>query len=100
MSEKVIFVRIYLHEKQRLLQSVMHCLEAEHPVRGVTVFRGIEGFGASGSHRSTLVDLAMDLPLVVEFFDSPNQAEAAIHALSGLVPAGHIVSWEARVHGV
>jgi hypothetical protein len=43
--------------------------------------------------------LSKDLPLVIEFFDEPGVAEAAIHLLDDLVPGGHIVSWQARRHG-
>jgi hypothetical protein len=37
----------------------------------------------------------VDLPLVVEFYDKPEVAYAAIALLSDLVPAGHIVYWRA-----
>jgi hypothetical protein len=43
--------------------------------------------------------LSKDLPLVIEFFDEPTVAEAAIHLLDGLVPGGHIVSWPAKRYG-
>jgi uncharacterized protein len=36
---------------------------------------------------------------VIEFFDEPEVAEAAIHLLDDLVPGEHIVSWPAKRYG-
>ena len=67
-------------------------------VRGVTVFRGISGFGKSGRmHSSSLLDLSMDLPLVVEFFDSPKKIASIMEHLDAIVEPGHMVSWPAEV---
>ena len=70
----VTMVRIYLTEGQHQLDPLLAKLHDEEKVRGVTVFRGISGFGKSGRmHSSSLLDLSMDLPLVVEFFDEPKR---------------------------
>ncbi len=77
MERQMIMVRIYLSEadqgkKHNLLDEVMELLHDKHRVHGVTVFRGIAGFGAKGVVRSAdLLRLAQRLPLVVEFFDEP-----------------------------
>lgn len=92
----VEIVRVYLSEHEGTLDAVVRCLHDECPVRGVTVFRGISGFGASGRfHEARWTDLALDLPVVVEFFDRPGQAAAARAALAGRVPEAHIVHWPA-----
>ena len=66
--------------------------------RGLVVFRGIAGFGDSGEvHASDLLRLNVDLPLVIEFFDTPKVVDAALALLDGLVPAGHILSWRAEL---
>lgn len=99
MEKQMILVRIYLSEadqgkKHNLLDEVMELLHDKHRVHGVTVFRGIAGFGAKGVVRSAdLLRLAQRLPLVVEFFDEPKVVEEALRALDGLLPSGHIVSW-------
>ena len=36
---------------------------------------------------------------MIEFFDEPRVAEAAIRLLDGMVPGGHIVSWPAKRYG-
>ena len=84
MSNDMLMVRIYLseadHGKRRaLMQEILTLLHDRHAVQGVTVFRGIAGFGASGEvHADDLLRLNVDLPLVIEFFDDPKVAEAAI----------------------
>ncbi|MGH8370825.1 MAG: DUF190 domain-containing protein, partial [Gammaproteobacteria bacterium] len=73
---------------------IMKVLHDEHRVHGVTVFRGIAGFGAKGVvHSADLLRLTAKLPLVVEFFDEPALAKAAIDALQEMIPSGHLVSW-------
>ncbi len=105
MANDVLMVRIYLSEadqgkRRKLMQEILTLLQDRHAVQGVTVFRGIAGFGASGEVRADdILRLNVDLPLVIEFFDEPKVAEAAIHLLDDLVPGGHIVSWPAKRYG-
>lgn len=90
--------RVYLTEGQHLLDRLLTMLHDEAKVRGVTVFRGVAGFGASGKiHENSLVDLSLDLPLVVEFFDKPARVEAALDDLMEIVKPGHVVSWDVDV---
>jgi hypothetical protein len=89
---------VYLTEGEQLLKHVLGKLHDEEKVRGVTVFRGVSGFGASGKmHAASLLDLSLDLPLVVEFFDEPGKVVRIISHLESLVPPGHIVSWAAQI---
>lgn len=41
-------------------------------IRGISIFRAISDFGERGDHTTCFVDLSLDLPLVIEFFDSKN----------------------------
>jgi PII-like signaling protein len=105
MSNDILMVRVYLSEadhgkRKTLMQEILTLLQERHAVQGVTVFRGIAGFGASGEvHADDILRINVDLPLVIEFFDEPKVAEAAIGLLDDLVPGGHIVSWPAKRHG-
>ncbi|HVL19509.1 MAG TPA: DUF190 domain-containing protein [Amaricoccus sp.] len=105
MANDILMVRIYLNEadhgrRRTLMQEILTLLHDRHAVLGVTVFRGIAGFGARGVvYADDMLRLNVDLPLVVEFFDEPKVAEAAIALLGDLVPGGHIVSWPATRHG-
>lgn len=95
----VTMVRVYLTEREGHLKALLKDLHDRHRVRGVTVFRGIAGFGESGRiHGSSLVDLALDLPLVLEFFDLPEAADEAMAWLETQVGPGCMVSWQARVN--
>ena len=94
----VTMVRIYLTEAQGQLNPLIKRLHDWEKVRGVTVFRGISGFGKAGTmHSSTLLDMSLDLPVVVEFFDEPDKVQTIMEHLSTTIEPGHIVSWPARL---
>jgi uncharacterized protein len=105
MANDVLMVRIYLSEadhgrRKTLMREILTLLRDRHAVQGVTVFRGVAGFGAGGEVRADdILRLTVDLPLVIEFFDEPEVAAAAIRLLDNLVPQGHIISWLANRYG-
>jgi len=58
------------------MREILSILHDRHAVQGVTVFRGVAGFGAGGEvHADDMLRLNVDLPLVIEFFDEPVIAE-------------------------
>jgi len=98
MSEQVTMVRIYMTEDEAHLDTLLKRLQEWEKLRGVSVFRAISGFGESGKIRtSSFMDMSLDLPVVVEFFDSPDKAEEIIAHLSKEIPSNHIVTWSATV---
>ena len=98
-SSDVTVVRIYLHEAKAHIEELLGYLHDESKVHGVTVFRGISGFGNSGKyHSSTLIDMSLDLPVVVEFFDEPDKVEKIIEHLNNQIKPGHIVYWSAKIN--
>jgi uncharacterized protein len=105
MANDVLMVRVYLSEgdqgqRTNLMREILSALHDKHAVQGATVFRGVAGFGADGEvHADDMLRLNVDLPLVIEFFDEPTAADAAIHFLETMVTQGHIVSWPAKRHG-
>jgi PII-like signaling protein len=91
----VTFVRIYLTEGEGRMEGLLKRLHDKEKVQGVTVFRGISGFGSSGRlHSSSLLDMSLDLPLVVEFFDVPQKVEQILEHIRRDIDPGHIVSWQ------
>jgi PII-like signaling protein len=95
----VTVVRIYLTEGEQVMKTLLAKLHDEEKVRGVTVFRGVSGFGKSGVvHSATLLDLSLDLPVVIEFFDAPDKVRRILSHLKDLLPPGHVVSWPAQVN--
>lgn len=96
----VTMVRIYILESSGLLEKILNFLKNEVKVRGISVFRAISGFGHSGVHTTSLLDLSLDLPLTVEFFDHKEEVERALEGLSKMVKPEHIVTWEAKANQV
>jgi len=96
---EVTMVRIYLTEGEGILASLLKRLHDWEKVKGVTVFRGISGFGHAGVvHTSVAVDLMLDLPVVVEFFDEPDKVTSILEHLSSTIKPGHMVFWNAFVN--
>ncbi|MFW2441046.1 MAG: DUF190 domain-containing protein [Arenicellales bacterium] len=95
----VTVVRIYCTEAEGRLKDLLSRLHDDYQVGGVTVFRGIAGYGVSGElHSSSLLDLSLDLPQVIEFFDKPEKIAGIIAELSGTFEPGHVLSWNAEVN--
>lgn len=94
-TKNVVFVRIYITESSNLLNTIIEYLKKEANIQGFSVFRAISGFGETGSHTASLLDLSLDLPLVIEFFDDKKKVEPALKHLSSMKKHVHIVFWEA-----
>lgn len=94
----VIFVRVYITESSHMLKTIVSYLKNEAKIRGISVFRAISGFGESGNHAASLIDLSLDLPLAVEFFDSKEKIDPALEHLSGIISHEHIVFWPAKAN--
>lgn len=104
MDNEVMVVRIYLREtehgkRRTLMQEILNILHDQQRVQAVVVFRGIAGLGESGEvHAADVLRLNVDLPLVIEFFDKPHVAQAALALLDEFVPRGHVICWRAVQH--
>jgi PII-like signaling protein len=98
----VTIARIYIKEGDKieshnLMREIFKLLHDQHKVHGVTVFRGVAGFGSRGEvHADDLLRLTVHLPLVLEFYDDPEVVASLLSRLQQMVPAGHIVSWTAQ----
>jgi len=98
-GEQIIVARIYLTEGEAQLTTLMKRLHDWEKLRGVTVFRGISGFGDSGAiHNAGLIDLSLNLPIVVEFFDTADKIERAVEHLQPIIKSGHLVWWAANMN--
>lgn len=99
MNAEVTMVRIYLTEGEAQLRTLLKRLRDWEKLRGVTVFRGISGYGDSGViHGTEWIDLSLNLPMVVEFFDDTDKIEAIWDHLQDLIKPGHMVRWQAHVN--
>lgn len=95
----VTVARIYVTEGKGLHRRIFERLHDVEKVRGVTLFRGISGFGTSGRvHSGDLLDMSLDLPVVIEFFDTPERVAGIVGRLADLVAPGHVVTFAAELH--
>lgn len=86
-------------EGHDLLNKALDILRNEEKIMGATVMRAIAGMGASRDiHTSSLLDLSLELPLILEFYDEPLKVEKAIQALKSRLELKHIVSWPGTAH--
>ncbi|HYE35804.1 DUF190 domain-containing protein [Methylocaldum sp.] len=95
-SRQLTVVRIYIREGEHILNKLIRFLHEEQNISGLTVLRGVLGFGDSGQlHPASLVDLSLDLPLVVEFFEEPERAQQVIKKVIECFGLVHVVCWPA-----
>jgi len=85
-------------EGKHVYEKIFKRLHDEHKVNGVTVFRGISGFGRSGEeHSADLLAMSFDLPVIIEFFDNDEKVQAVIQSLNDIVPKCHIMTYAAQL---
>jgi hypothetical protein len=83
-------------EKPLYRAIVEKCLELD--IAGATVFRGIEGYGASTLiHRSHLLSFSSDAPIMVSVIDSEEKIQTLIPFLDEMVGEGLIAMSEVEV---
>lgn len=95
---KVTVARIYVNEGKHLHDQIFAHLHDISRVSGVTTIRAISGFGRSGDiHSSSLLDLSLDLPMIIEFFDTEERVNQALDELKDLIPPGHVLTFPANL---
>ena len=93
MIGKAKLLKVYVGEKERfknkpLYQYLVHWLK-EHGIIGVTVFRGIEGYGQDKVlHSARLLELSSDLPIILEIVDTEEKINSIVSEVSKMVPKG------------
>lgn len=83
-------LRIYIGESDKYDRIVKKAKELD--IAGVTVFRGIMGYGENNRNIRTahLIELSCDLPIVIEIIDSEAYIEKFMPYLDTLVTKGMI----------
>jgi len=95
---EIKLARVYMSESEDHLNEVLKILHTEIKVQHVVVLRGIEGFEKDGEvQASHFLSLSLDLPLVVEFFDTPEQVAKATAKIQGVIDKGHILILQGQV---
>jgi hypothetical protein len=90
---EALLVRIYIgesdtHDGRPLYDAIVRRLR-ERGIRGVSVFRGIEGFGRSSRvHTTRILALSEDLPILIEAVDATDAIRAVLPELEAMVGGG------------
>lgn len=102
INRKCQILKIYISEDSKfkghnLYHAIVRKL-AEVGMAGVTVTRGIEGFGHEKRvHSTRIVDISLKLPVIVEVIDTPEKIEMAIPIVNEMVNEGLIIVTDVMV---
>jgi uncharacterized protein len=95
-------MRIHIGESDKwhgrpLYEAIVEVLRKEG-FSGVTVLRGVAGYGGSSVyHTDKLLRLSQDLPIVLEVIESPERIEQILPRLDEMVDGGLITLEKVRV---
>lgn len=97
-----MLLRVFIGESDRLdgrpLYEAIVRTARDLGVAGATVLRGSEGFGAhSVIHKSRLLEMSADLPIVIEIVDSGEKIRALLPHLDAMVTEGMITIENVRI---
>lgn len=93
IEHNATLMRIYVSESSRYgreqtSQAIVRALAAAS-LAGVTVFKGIEGYGSHGRVSSAnLIDAFVDLPILLEVVDEDEKVRAFLPALESILDDG------------
>jgi hypothetical protein len=93
LEGEALLVRIYIGESDHwegrpLYDAIVRHLR-ERGIRGVSVFRGIEGYGRSSRvHTTRILALSEDLPILVEAVDESERLRAVLAELEPMIGGG------------
>lgn len=103
MQKQAKMLKVYIGESMRwgkkpLYQHLVHWLK-EQGIGGVTVYRGIEGYGRDKVlHTARLLELSSDLPMVLEIIDETEKIDALIPKICEMVPRGLVFTVDVNVY--
>ncbi|GBC88423.1 MAG: DUF190 domain-containing protein [Hydrogenobacter thermophilus] len=100
--EEALLVRIFFGEDDKYEGKPLYKYITEYckskNIAGVTVFRGILGYGASSViHKAGLLKLSSDLPIVVEIIDCEENIKPVLPQLAKLIKGGLITLEKVKV---
>jgi uncharacterized protein len=96
-------ITIFIGESDRfnhrpLYAEIVHRAH-QRGLAGASVFRGIEGFGASSRiHTSRLLSLSEDLPMAIIIVDTEQKTAGFLDEVAELVTGGLIIVDDVHVH--
>jgi uncharacterized protein len=97
-----LLARIYIGESDTfegrpLYDAIVRRLR-ERGIRGVSVFKGIEGFGrASRVHTTRILALSEDLPILLEIVDEESRLRPVLDELEPMIGGGLVTLEQVHV---
>jgi uncharacterized protein len=95
INGNAIRVRVYFGERDRhggaSLWSALLELLRRHGAAGATVTRAVAGYGAhSKIHAASILDLSSDLPMLLEWIDTPERVDELLPKVEEMIQGGLI----------
>lgn len=102
LPRDAVLLRVFIGEddkfERRPLYEAIVLKAREMRLAGATVLRGPLGFGhASRLHTTKILDLAQDLPLVIEIVDAQDKIDAFLPALDKMMTSGLVTLEKVQV---
>ncbi len=103
MLGKAKLLKVYLGESERykhkpLFQHLVNWLK-NNGIGGVTVIRGIEGYGQDKAlHSARFLELSSDLPMILEIVDVAEKIDLLIPEICELIPNGLVFTADIHVY--
>jgi uncharacterized protein len=93
LEGEALLVRIYIGESDHYEGKPLYDAIVRHlrhrGIRGVSVFRGIEGYGRSSRvHTTRILAMSEDLPILVEAVDEADRIRAVLPELEPMIGGG------------
>jgi len=101
-SQDAKILRIYIGEDTRcegkpLYEWLVHKAR-EFGMKGATVLRGLEGYGARNHlHTAKILRLSTDLPVIIEIVDTETRVEAFLVEVESKIESGMVVIEDVHV---
>jgi len=99
---EAILLRIYLTEAEKWehkpLYEAIVLRAREKGLAGATVLRGPMGYGRSSHmHTAKILDLSLNLPVVIEIFETESMINSFLPVLDEMLKSGHVTMEKVRV---
>jgi PII-like signaling protein len=100
--QRATLLRLFIGERDRhghlpLYEAVARKAR-ERGLAGVTVMRGLLGYGKSSvMHTAKILELSEDLPLVIEIVDTEEKIKAFLPELDGMLESGLVTLEQVQV---
>lgn len=96
LDERIRILKIYISENDQYEgHGLYHCIVKkmhEMDMAGITVTRGIEGYGKGKRiHNARVFEVSLELPIIIEIVDVESKLKSAIDVLDPMVKSGMMI---------